>query len=125
MEIAEFKSGQPIYRQIVTAACSNILSGAWADGAKIPSARELAVDLAVNTRTVLKATDYLQEQGIIYPKRGMGYYTVDNARQKVYELLRREFFSETVPQIAGRIRELGISPDDLAEYLKKYQEDHP
>ncbi len=49
----EFKPDKPIYRQIIDYAFGCILSGGWRPGEKVPSVRELAVELAVNSHTVL------------------------------------------------------------------------
>ena len=70
----EFKTDRPIYRQIIDYAFGCILGGGWTPGAKVPSVRELAVELAVNSHTILKAYDHLQDNGIIVPRRGMGFF---------------------------------------------------
>ena len=63
--MSEFRTDRPIYRQIVDYACALILKGQWLPGEKIPSVRELAVGMGVNSHTVLKAFDELQQQGLI------------------------------------------------------------
>ncbi|MDE6027744.1 MAG: GntR family transcriptional regulator [Muribaculaceae bacterium] len=49
----EFSDNKPIYRQIVDHACNLILNGSWEPGARVPSVRELAAELGVNTRCLL------------------------------------------------------------------------
>ena len=56
-----------------------------APGEKIPSVRELAVGMGVNSHTVLKAFDELQQQGLITPRRGMGFFLADNAPRLVQQ----------------------------------------
>lgn len=124
MEGTEFNNNSPIYRQIARSACGRILSGEWRDGEKIPSVRELSIEMAVNTRTVLKAMEFLQDKGIIYPKRGMGFYAADDARKQVYSLRREEFFAEIVPTLAKRMSELDITPAELVAYLNDYKSDN-
>lgn len=55
----DFHAEKPIYQQIVDYAFAKILSGEWPEGKRIPSVRELAALMCVNTHTILKAYDYL------------------------------------------------------------------
>ena len=68
----EFNDNKPIYRQIADYAYNAILSGQWEPEAIIPSVRELSAQLGVNSRTVLKAMEQLQNSGIITMRRGLG-----------------------------------------------------
>lgn len=114
----EFSDNKPIYRQIADHACGMILSEEWKPGMRMPSVRELAVDLGVNTRTVLKAMEDLQDAGIIFSKRGLGYMLADDAPLKVRESLRREFFGSTLPRLASEMQLLGITPAELSRALE-------
>ena len=109
----EFNDNKPIYRQIVDYAFNRIIEGAWPPGEKIPSVRELAADLGVNTRTVLKAMEDLQDADVIEPRRGMGFILADDASDKVTGARRREFFDVTLPALAEELQRLGITPDEL------------
>lgn len=113
----EFSDNKPIYRQIVDYAFNRIIEGQWPPGERIPSVRELAAELGVNSRTVLKAMDDLQDLDIIIPKRGMGFILADDAARIVTEERRREFFDVSVPALRDEMRRLGISPDELFSYL--------
>ena len=79
----EFKTNKPIYQQIVDFCFSKILTHEWRAEERIVSVRELSTLLAVNSRTVLKAYEYLQAEDIIYPERGMGFYLSKDAMKKV------------------------------------------
>lgn len=114
----EFSNNRPIYLQIADYIFGCILSGQWPQGERIPSVREMAATLAVNTHTIMKAFDYLQAQAVISPRRGMGYWLADNAKEKVSQLRRQEFFDITLRQLHNEIHLLGISPDEVADYLK-------
>ena len=113
----EFSDNKPIYRQIVDYAYNLIIEGAWVPGERIPSVRELSADMGVNTRTVLKAMDDLQANGIIEPRRGMGFPLAADAAGKVTHARRREFFDVTIPAICAEMTRLGISADEVAERL--------
>lgn len=117
----EFKSNRPIYRQIVDYCLDRILIGEWGADEHIPSVRELSVRMSVNSRTVLKAYEYLQSHGIIYPVRGMGYNVCDNAVETVDLIRREQFISERLPELYQEMKMLKLSISDLAEALKALQ----
>lgn len=114
----EFSDNKPIYRQIADYSIGRILTGVWVPGARIPSVRELAVELTVNTHTVLKAFEYLQAEEIIVPRRGMGFYLADDALEKVGCMRRREFFATTLPALRAEMELLGITPAELLAHLE-------
>lgn len=111
------QSSRPIYLRIVDDAMSRILAGTWLPDQRIPSVRELSVELSVNTHTVLKAFDILADAQIIVSRRGMGYFLAPDARQRVDDLRRREFYTTALPQLAESMRTLGITVDDLTAHL--------
>lgn len=113
----EFSDNKPIYRQIADYAFNNIIDGTWPPGEKIPSVRELAANMSVNTRTVLKAMEYLQEAGVISPRRGMGFILTEDAPFQVVRERRREFFESTLPALRKEMERLGISRDELIESI--------
>lgn len=109
----EFNDSKPIYRQIIDLCFENVLSGRWRPDERIPSVRELAIALAVNSHTVLKAMDYLQAHDIIFPRRGMGYYLSADARIKVEEARRQDFFENRLESMFREMDMLGISIDEI------------
>lgn len=113
----DFANDKPIYRQIVDFCYTRILAREWPPGERIPSVRELAVTLQVNTHTVLKALETLQAEEIIVPRRGMGYFLVPDATEKTSEARRREFFASTLPTLRREMELLGITPAELLERL--------
>ena len=113
----EFNDNKPIYRQIVDYAFNCIIDNLWLPGEKIPSVRELAADMGVNTRTVLKAMDDLQDAGVIEPRRGMGFNLAADAAEKVTAIRKKEFFDVMLPALFDEMRRLKISPDELMEKL--------
>lgn len=68
------QSGVPIYRQIAQQVEQAVLAGVLVPGDKLPAVRELAVELAVNPNTVVKAYDELQRAGVIEQPRGRGTF---------------------------------------------------
>lgn len=113
----EFSDNKPIYRQITEHAFNQIIAGLWKGGGMIPSVRELSSSLEVNTRTVMKALEELQDLGVITPKRGMGYVLSEDARGKVMAERRREFFESTLPALSEEMRRLGIRASEITSHL--------
>lgn len=93
----DFKTNKPIYQQIVDFCFSKILTREWQAEERVVSVRELSTQLAVNSRTVLKAYEYLQAEGIIYPERGMGFYLSKDAVKKVMRIQEKEFLKTSLP----------------------------
>lgn len=112
----DFNNNKPIYRQIIDFCFNHILSGSWKPDEKIPSVREMAMSMAVNSHTVLKAFEYLQANDIIYPRRGMGYYLAAAAPELVNATRRKEFFDETLPAVFNEMKILGITMDDILKH---------
>ena len=69
-----FNNDKAIYIQMADRLCDDILAGTYSDDDRVPSVREYAVSLEVNTNTAVKAYDQLARDGIIYNRRGLGYF---------------------------------------------------
>ncbi len=115
----EFATDKPIFRQVADYCVAQISSGSWPADERIPSTKELAVDLTVNNRTVMKAYDDLSDAGVIYQRRGLGYYVAPDALDKIRELYRKEFMATTVPALRSAMKLAGITPLELLELLSK------
>lgn len=115
----DFKTDKPIYRQIIDLCFSRIINGEWPPGAKLPSVREMSIELAVNARTVLSAFDELQDAEIIYSQRGIGYFLSPDASEKVREARTLEFFNTRLEALAAEMDALGISIEEVTEALRK------
>ncbi|WP_297073524.1 GntR family transcriptional regulator [uncultured Duncaniella sp.] len=118
----DFTPNKPIYRQIIDYSFGQILTGAWAAGERIPSVRELSVFLSVNSHTVLKAYEYLQNEGIIVPKRGMGFYLTTDALDHVNQARRQEFFDTTLRDLFNEMKLLDISIDEVIQQFNKQKQ---
>jgi GntR family transcriptional regulator len=115
----EFADKQAIYLQIAERVCEFILSGQWSDGERIPSVREIAVMMEVNPNTANRAYDFLQSQGVIYNKRGIGYFVAEDGHLKTIELRRTEFLENEVPSFFKTMKLLGFTCSDLEKLQNK------
>ena len=109
----DFSNNKPIYKQIIDYCYGKIMAGEWLPDARIPSIKELSVTMVVNSRTVLRAYDDMQALGVIYQRRGMGYYVAPESRDIILTERRAEFFEETLPEIMKEMDLLGLTWDDL------------
>jgi DNA-binding transcriptional regulator YhcF (GntR family) len=114
----EFKEKQAIYLQIGEHICEHILRKQWKEGDKIPSIREMAVSIEVNPNTVMRTYNYLQDMGIIFNKRGIGYFVADRSYEKTLALKKRNFINRDLPYFFKTIDLLNVSFDDLRELYK-------
>ena len=120
----EFKDNQAIYLQIADHFCDNILQNKWQKEQKIPSVREVAVQLEVNPNTVMRTYGLLQDQGIIYNKRGIGYFVSEDGYTKTQTMKKDQFFNEELPTLFKTMEMLGIDMEELNNYYKKFKEDN-
>lgn len=111
-------SDKAIYIQIADRLCDEIISGKHKDDDRIPSVREYAVLLEVNTNTVVKAYDFLAREEIIYNKRGLGFFVTPGAKDHILKFRREEFMQQTLPEVFRQMRLLGIGIDEV---VKKFE----
>lgn len=110
-----FSNDKAIYLQMADRLCDEILAGLYGDDDRIPSVREYAVLLLVNTNPAVKAYDALARDGIIYNRRGLGYFVSAGARDTIMQARRREFMEQTLPDVFRRMRLLGIGIDEVVK----------
>lgn len=107
------REAQSIFVQIAEGIKDRILSGEYQADERIPSVRDLAVELEVNPNTAMKAFDLLQREDLIYNKRGMGYFVSPEAKAKVVESRKRQLREVTLPALRHELELLGLSLEDL------------
>ena len=113
-------SSKAIYLQIADDICDKVLTGDFAPDERILSVREYAAQVEVNVNTFMRAYDYLSGLEIIYNKRGRGFFTASDARQKVIELRRRELLGDSARNFFRQLDLLDITPARLAEMYQQY-----
>jgi GntR family transcriptional regulator len=120
----EFYESQAIYQQVADHVCEMILRRRWPEGERIPSVREMAMDLQVNPNTVNKGYAYLQDRGLIHNQRGIGYFVSDDAFAKTREIRREEFFSSELPRLFKTMSLLGVSAAQIADRYETYRKEN-
>lgn len=110
-----FNNDKAIYIQMADRLCDDILAGTYSDDDRVPSVREYAVSLEVNTNTAVKAYDQLARDGIIYNRRGLGYFVTPGARDSIMQAQRKAFLDTTLPSLFRDMKLLGIGIDDIVK----------
>lgn len=116
----EFRDDQAIYLQIADTFCENILLRKWKVLDRIPSVRDLAVEIEVNPNTIVRTYIYLQEKGIIFNKRGVGYFVSEDGLEKTIALLKENFVNTELPRFFKTMHLLNLSLDDMRAYHQEY-----
>lgn len=117
-----FNNDKAIYIQIADRLCDEILAGTYQDDERIPSVREYAVLLQVNTNTAVKAYDELARSEIIYNKRGLGYFVTKGAKKKILKERKQLFMKEKMPEMFRHMQLLGIDISEIGEEWNRFCE---
>ena len=114
----DFRSGLPIYTQIVNQVQAQIASSVLKPGDQLPTVRSLAEELRVNFNTVARAYRILDEAQIISTQQGRGTYITEIPPPKVTERLRRESLEALTQRYLTEAMRLGFSKDEISEIVK-------
>ncbi len=114
-----FSNDKPIYLQMADRLMDEIVAGVYLPESRIPSVREYAVNLCVNTNTAMKTYEELAKDNIIYNKRGLGYFVSPGANERIREERRHEFYEQQIPQLTRQMKMLGISVEELTQELQR------
>jgi DNA-binding transcriptional regulator YhcF (GntR family) len=119
-----FTENQSIYLQITEFVKEQILLNKWQKEEKIPSVRDLATELQVNPNTVMRAYDFLQQQGVIYNRRGIGNHVASDAIEKILLARKEKFMQSDLPVFFKNMLLLEIGFDELERLYKNFVNDH-
>jgi GntR family transcriptional regulator len=115
----KFLSNQAIYLQICDYICENILLKKWLPGDRIPSIREMAVNIEVNPNTVMRSYSHLQDMDIIQNQRGIGYFVSAKGYENTKKLKTKAFIEQDLPRLFRTMQLLGFKLSDLKSYYDK------
>lgn len=114
----EFQASKPIYMQIVDKIISEIVQGKRRPGDKLPSVREMAVNMGVNPNTIQRTYTELERMKIVESRRGQGTFVAAN--EEVMEELGTEMQEEIIESFIQKMEEIGVSKDQLIGMLQRY-----
>jgi GntR family transcriptional regulator len=113
----DFRSGLPIYTQIVNQLQSQIVSGILKPGDQLPTVRALAEELRVNFNTVARAYRILDEARIISTQQGRGTYITEIPPPKVSEKLRRETLEALTQRYISEAMRLEFAKSEIRQMV--------
>jgi GntR family transcriptional regulator len=114
----DFRSGFPIYTQIVNQVQAQVASGILKPGDQLPTVRALAEELRVNFNTVARAYRILDEARIISTQQGRGTYITEIPPPRVTERLRRESLEALTQKYISEAMRLEFTKDEISEAIK-------
>ena len=116
MIILDLKDARPLYEQVVDRFKHLILCGVLQEDEKLPSVRNLAMELSINPNTIQKAYTELEREGFIYSVKGRGNFVASNTILIEYKKKELEHqLKELVKEAEG----VGMSIDDILEFLRR------
>jgi DNA-binding transcriptional regulator YhcF (GntR family) len=117
----DFRDNEAKYLQIAVYVREHILLGRWSAAQKIPSVRDMAVEVEVNPNTVMRAYEYLQIQGVIKNKRGLGLFVAIEAIKKIKAYHKEYFMQYDLPEFFRNIYLLEIELGDLQQHYLQFK----
>ena len=111
-----FDTDRPIYIQLVEQLKECIASGKFEAGEKLPSVRDLAMQIKVNPNTVQKALAEIENQKLIYTERTNGKFVTEN--EELIESVKKELANQKVQKYFQDMNKLGINKEDAIKYLQ-------
>jgi GntR family transcriptional regulator len=115
------KSGVPFYRQIVEQVKFAIGRGALEAGERLPTVRQMAVDLSINPNTVVRAYRQMEIEGLIVTQQGSGTF-VGHARPEIDQFERQRMLDQILTDLIARATSYGLSLEEVLDGLKQRKE---
>jgi GntR family transcriptional regulator len=119
----DLASGVPVYRQIIDQVTGGIATARLRPGAQLPTVRQLAVDLAVNPNTVMRAYRELEIRGILETQQGTGTF-ISRQPVPVDEVERQRRLDQLAGEFVARAGAEGFSVRDLMARLRELEPDN-
>ncbi|MBK9924624.1 MAG: GntR family transcriptional regulator [Anaerolineales bacterium] len=113
----DFRSGLPIYTQIVNQVQAQVVSGILKPGDQLPTVRALAEELRVNFNTVARAYRILDEARIISTQQGRGTYITEIPPPNVSDKLRKETLEALTQRYISEAMRLDFSKSEIRQMV--------
>lgn len=115
----EFDDERAIYLQLADALEDAVFTGAFAEGAQVPSTTEMSAQLRINPATVMKAMGRLVERGVLQKKRGVGMFVTEGAVESIRDARQAKFYEEYVVRLLEEAQKLGIGRAELVALIER------
>jgi GntR family transcriptional regulator len=115
----DFRSGIPIYIQIMEQIRQMVANGDLKPGDQLPTVRQLAIDLQVNWNTVARAYRLLDEAGLISTQQGRGTFIWELPSEEATRLLQQQTLSGLTRHYLAEAARLGVSPQEVIRFFQQ------
>src|SRR5215471_8089380 len=114
----DLHTGVPVYRQLIDQVRAGIATGSLAAGDQLPTVRQLAVDLAINPNTVVRAYRELELSGLLETHQGTGTFIAQKKLPKESAERDRQL-AQIVSDLVARAGAAGFTVEDLVNQLRE------
>jgi GntR family transcriptional regulator len=114
----DLRSGVPVYRQLIDQVRSGMALGSLVAGDQLPTVRQMAVDLAINPNTVMRAYRELELSGLLETHQGTGTFISDKKVEKKSAERERQL-GQMAGEFAARAGAAGFTVEELIERLEE------
>src|SRR6202049_709601 len=113
----DLHSGMPVYRQLIDQVRSEVASSSLIAGDQLPTVRQLAVDLAINPNTVMRAYRERELGGLLETHQGTGTF-ISKKKLEKNSAERERQLSQMAGEFAARAGAAGFTVEDLIDRLR-------
>jgi GntR family transcriptional regulator len=113
----DFRSGVPVYIQLVEQMMTHLSSGELQAGEQIPTVRQMASELRINFNTVARAYRMLNEAGLISTQQGRGTYITEKQAAEKTEGLKQQALEAQIQRFFYLLKRQGYRPEEVEPWL--------
>nr|WP_295279442.1 GntR family transcriptional regulator [uncultured Blautia sp.] len=121
MIVLDYQDRRPLYEQVEEKFRNLILNGALESGSRMPSVRQLAMELSINPNTIQRAYMQLEQEGLIYPVKGKGNYIADSEEVRKISIAS---YTKELKDLIRKGKAIGVEEEDLIYIIREcYKEE--
>lgn len=113
----EFDNDKPIYKQLLEQFKIAIVTNYYKSGDKLPSVRDLAIQLCINPNTIQRALQELEKEHLIFTKRTAGKFVTEDS--SIIQQVRVEIAIEKIDRFVADMKKLHLTQDEVYQLLKE------
>jgi len=117
--LLDFDTTKPLYLQLAETVEDDILKGIFEEDAQIPSTTEISMNFKINPATAGKGINLLVDEGILYKKRGVGMFVCADAKEKIFQKRKKDFYENYIITLLNEAKKLKITKEEIIIMLRK------
>ena len=110
--------GMPLFVQVAEQLADDVVDGALAEGARVPSTNEMAAFYRINPATAAKGINLLVDEGVLEKRRGIGMFVAAGAQEQLRASRRKRFAEQYVDPMLAEANRLGIDTGTLVSLIQ-------